>query len=98
MGIVLDREALIENNHDSLKDVFYVLEDVEYTCDHNPYMEVLPGDYSTASDLVHKNYKEIFFKKDIVWKNEGEILSRKPRVLYQYKRCYQIYCSWETFN
>ena len=26
--IVLDRDALIENNHDSLKDVFYVLEDV----------------------------------------------------------------------
>ena len=71
--IVLDRDALIENNRDSLKDVFYVLEDVEYTCDHNPHMEVLPGDYSTASDLVHKNYKEIFFKKDIVWKNEGEV-------------------------
>lgn len=71
--IVLDREALIENNDDRLKNVFYTLEDVEYTCEHNPHMEVQPGDCSNVSDLVHKNYKEIFFKKDIVWKNESEV-------------------------
>ena len=71
--IVLDKDALIENNQDRLKGLFYKLEEVEYTCDHNPRMELLPEEYSNISDVVHKNYKEIFFKKDIDWKSEGEV-------------------------
>ena len=71
--IVLDKEALIKINRDRLKEFFYKLEEVEYTCDHNPRMGLLPDEYSDVSDAVRRNYKEIFFKKDIDWKNEGEV-------------------------
>ena len=71
--IVLDKDALIENNRDSLEGLFYKIDAVEYTCDHNPQMELFQEEYSCVSEVVQKNYKEIFFKKDIDWKNEGEV-------------------------
>ena len=71
--IVLDKTALIENNLNRFRNVFYKLEEVEYTCDHSPRAEVTQGDCTTASDFVHLNYRELFFKKDIDWKSEGEV-------------------------
>lgn len=71
--IVLDKDALIENNSDRFKEVFYKLEEVQYTSDHSPQIELNPGEYLSVSDIVRKHYKELFFKKDLDWKNEGEV-------------------------
>lgn len=71
--IVLHKDAIIENNSDRLKEVFYKLEKVDYTCNHAPEIDIIPEDYSNASDIVRKHYKELFFKKDVDWEKEDEV-------------------------
>ena len=70
--IVLDRDSLLEVNKDRLEHIFYKLEDVEYTWNHGPSLKVSKEKYSSVSEFVQKNYRELFFKKDIDWTNEGE--------------------------
>lgn len=70
--IVLDRDSLLEVNKNRLEHIFYKLEDVEYTWNHGPSLKVSKEKYSSVSEFVQKNYRELFFKKDIDWTNEGE--------------------------
>ena len=70
--IVLDRDSLLEVNKNRLEHVFYKLEDIEYTWNHSPSLKVSEEKYSSVSEFVQKNYRELFFKKDIDWTNEGE--------------------------
>ena len=71
--IVLDREALLEVNRDCLQYLFYKLEDVDYTWNQAPSLEVNRERFSTVSEFVQKNYRELFYKKDIDWFNEREV-------------------------
>lgn len=71
--IVLDKNALIDVNQDHLGNLFYRLEDVKYTCDHNPRLGVMDEKYADISEFIHANYRKIFFKKYIDWSNEDEV-------------------------
>lgn len=70
--IVLDQESLIENNKELLSDYFYKLEDIIYHIDCSPDESIANAEYTSLSEFVSKNYKELFFKKHLDWAYERE--------------------------
>ena len=85
--IVLDKDAFFKANQGILEQFFYKLEDVEYTWDHSPSLKICNEKYLSVSEFVQKNYREVFFKKDIVWANEVEarLLVDNPQIYLNIK-------------
>lgn len=71
--IVIDKDAFLESNREKLNNKFHRLENVQYTQLHFPDDTVVDRQYSSVSELVQLNYKELFFKKHPDWSNEGEV-------------------------
>lgn len=71
--IAFDKNELIKINEDRLKHIFYKFEEVDYTCSHNPEVKITREDYSSVSEFIQDNYRELFYKKDLDWSNEGEV-------------------------
>ena len=64
--IVLDRDSLLEVNKNRLEHVFYKLEDIEYTWNHSPSLKVSEEKYSSVSEFVQKNYRELFLRRILI--------------------------------
>ncbi len=85
--IVLDEKSLIENNKALLADVFFRLQDVEYSPSCAPDNSITEPKYAKISDFLKKNYKELFFKKHVDWSYEKEtrLLIDSPEIFLNIK-------------
>ena len=70
--LVLDKNVLIENNQKLLSGRFFKFENIEYNINCAPKHGIEYKHYEDASDFVHNNYRELFFKKHIDWQYEDE--------------------------
>jgi hypothetical protein len=84
---VLDKDAFLKINQKLLENVFYRLEDVKYTWNHGPDLKICNNKFSSPSEFIKKYYREVFFKKDVDWSNEGEIrlLLETPQIYLNIK-------------
>lgn len=85
--IVLDQEVLIDNNKDLLADYFYKLEDVKYSVNCAPDNRITNRGYKSVTELISKEYRELFFKKHRDWSYEKEIrlFIETPRIYLNIK-------------
>lgn len=71
--LVLDKQSLIANNQQQLASLFYQMEPITYSLHNAPEEGIENQSYSSVSDFIRKNYKELFFKKHVDWSYEDEI-------------------------
>lgn len=85
--LVLDEKILMENNKDLLSQYFHKIEDVSYCHNCSPDDSITNNEYCSVSDFLHKNYKELFFKKHDDWSYEKEtrLLIESPRIYINIK-------------
>ena len=85
--IVFDQESLVENNKELLSNYFHKLEDINYLINCSPDDSITNAEYTSISDFVSKNYKELFFKKHTDWayEKEARFLVEVPRIYLNIK-------------
>jgi len=85
--LVLDKNELISLNKDKMASPLSKPYKVKYRYVSEPKVNPLNKKYTTASDFVQLFYKELFFKKNIDWKNETEerVVFESPEVFLNIK-------------
>lgn len=85
--VVFDQDVLINNNKDLLSNYFYRIEDVKYSLNCAPDNRITKRNYASVSELILKNYRELFFKKHRDWAYEKELrfLVESPRIYLNIK-------------
>ena len=99
--IVLDQEVLIDNNKDFLADYFYKLEDVKYSVDCAPDNSISKRGYDSVTELISKEYRELFFKKHCDWSYEKEtrFFIELPRIYLNIKGAIKyIVLGWKVLE
>ena len=85
--LVLDKHILDLLNRETLKGVFHKTGMVIYRHHCSPNDSIMNTICASASEFVHKNYKELFFIKHTDWKSEKEVrfFAESPEVFLNIK-------------
>lgn len=85
--LVLDKHLLKDINRENLKGIFHRTGLVKYGHRCAPCDSIMKRKYSSSSEFVHINYKELFFKKHLDWKSEKEVrfFVESPQVFLRIK-------------
>lgn len=80
--VVLNEKVLMEKNKELLSKYFHKLEEVKYCHNCSPDDSIMEKAYSSVSEFVQDNYKELFFKKHVDWSYEREtrLLVESPQI------------------